>query len=1245
MNGRSLKSMCLLLGLAVFAGWVWADDYLLVSRRTDNPSYSYFPSPEDWRDVNMYQIFTDRFYDGDPNNNTTDAAGIDRTGWYVYDRSYPGNRNFHHGGDWKGLKDNLDYLSNMGVNAVWISGVQMNAQGRDLNYTPYHMYHPTDFWRVDPVMGTFQELKDLIDECHARGIYVILDVVINHMADLAGIPGTDDKWYWPNGRSDYNWWDSNRKHRAPFDRLDWFHNNGTINCWDCWPETLLGQFKGTDDLATERADVQYELDLAFKNLIDATDCDGFRVDAIKHVEYNWCKQWADDMRKHAAWLGKSQFLLFGEYFSYDNNALASYCKDDNYSYNSSLFFPLQQTIKNVFVQGGATANLTHSLNARFGYGEATDRLVAFLDNHDVNRIGLEIGGDVGNVTWRLRPALTFLYTATPIPCLFYGTEHAFNQGGHWNGSQAGQDYDDADHQRECMFDRGFQPGPAWGDKVKGPRSDLYNHIAALNAARAAHRSLTRGSFSERWAEGGSGAYAFSRTYGDEEALVAFNSADGGRSIEPSVDKPDGTEFTNALDTSEKVTVSGGKISFSLDGKASKIFIAGTSAVGPWIGNTRYWPVAGEITSASEVWIDVESNPKGALTNGSVVYDVNGAEDWQVAALSSNGESENNDLWHVNLGTFPAGAEVEFAVMLTDGETEYWDNNRAQNYRFSVNAGDNVTVGGTYHWPLQGAVYPDTPLWVNTSTSPKDAATNVVIVYNVNGASEWQTADMSFNAEWSGEGSAVDWWNINLGTFAGGSVIKFAVVAKASEDRETWDNNAGQDFYVSVNSLSDGLVAITSPEDGTLVANAVVTQNVSGVCDASVVGHLAWTNAATGEAGVLAAESPWTLVGIPLAVGTNVISVTASNAVSAPTIVAQDDASNSVYNAGWSTGQNGGTGFMGWTLSEPVENHSGTFIGRGVSDIGADAFGLWANSSHLSEAFRGFDAPLGVGDTFRVMMDNGGVDGVGEWGSSVGIALQSSAGDTLFEFYFIGGEANYRYRDGTNTPSTGIGWTDSGMEIEFDLTGSNTYSVTISPYGGSPTVLTGSLNESGSRQISRFRAWNFNSGVWGENNDARNFYVNAPEILRAESGGTVSTDTVTVVRSASVISGGDGIPDDWKTLYGFTPTDNHSLLDSDFDGMTDYEEYVCGTDPTDANSLMNPDIRFTPGNGHTIAWPTDVPGRYYEIQRGALIEGPYQTLETSLFGTTPETSYQDAASESINRGAFYRVRARVSPALP
>jgi glycosidase len=881
--------------------------------------HAYFPSPQDWRDINIYQLFTDRFADGDSANNTSKAMGIDRTNWFVSNsgRSFPHNRNFHHGGDWKGLLQNLDYLTGMGVNAVWISGVQMNAQGRDGRYTPYHQYHPTDFFNVDPAQGTFQELKDLIDACHARGIYVILDVVINHTADLTGLSNVnDDRQYWANGGPNFGWWDS-RRHPYPFNELRWFHNNGTINNWDAFPETLRGQFRGTDDLATDSGHVTYWITEAFKNLIDATDCDGFRVDAIKHVEYNWVKKWADDIRKHAASKGKNDFILFGELFVYDNNALASYCREVGYSFNSALFFPMSQTIKGVFIDGAGTGQLTQQLSNKAQYGEGENRLVTFIDNHDVNRISLENGGDTGNDIWKLRPALSFLYLATPVPCLYYGTEHAFNQGNHRNGTNASQDgyegqpFDDADWQRETMFDRGFQPGPAQGNKLAETNAPLYQHIKALNAARKAHPALTRGSFTERWQSGSAGPYAFTRVLQDQEALVAFNTGDNqSATINPQVNKPNGTEFTNVLNPSEKLTVSGGRLNFSLAGKDTKIFVAGsfskpsearatsdatnvtitytpndgplksatapvqigvridggteqffTMTAGPngvwtysrpyagitsnltvafrdsatipvvdrtggaawtfdatkfgqslvtWIGNTVTFPPQGNITASNDLWIDIEAFPKDTAAGGKVLFTTNNGTSWNEVPLAKARVVGNNDLLNANLGKFPGGTALKFAVQVVDTNgVARWDNNNGTDYTRTVQFGTLAIgwSGRVNHWPLDGTIESTSELWINVESWPQNAGIGGEVVYSTNNGTSWQSKPLAFRIAQENN----DFWNCNLGTFPAGTKVRYAVKLTDTTGADHWHNNSGADFAATVNGTASSLITVGTPQ--------------------------------------------------------------------------------------------------------------------------------------------------------------------------------------------------------------------------------------------------------------------------------------------------------------------------------------------------------------------------------------------------------------------------------------------------
>lgn len=874
-----------------------ADDWDLTSRLTGNPSYAFHPSPADWRDINMYQLFTDRFFDGNNGNNLSRQS---TTGVKWYNQSGANTeaaRHYFQGGDWAGVKQKLPYLKSMGVNCIWISGVQMNEQGLDKNFTPYHAYHPSHFYKAEPMFGTFAELKDLIDTAHSNGVYVVLDVVVNHMADLLKYTDCNCNYegYCENNCASLAYRDS-VQFGAPFNNLSFFHNNGNIgdNDWDTYPKYVKGAFLGTEDLKTEDPAVQNELKWAFKNLIDATDCDGFRVDAIKHMEYDFIKGWANDMRVHAASRGKANFILFGEYFSYDDNTQASYCKDNGYSFNSTLWFPMQLTLKNVFAYEQGTSQLVDRMNKMSLYGEATDKLVAFMDNHDVDRIALECGS-----SWeaKLRPALTFLYTAMPVPCLFYGTEHGFNQGERRNGSpKLGQ----ADFQRECMMNYGFQWGNAFGDKFVA--SPLYNHIKKLNELRAQYVSLRRGTLVQRWSEGGKGLFALSRVSGTEEALIAINTDWSTKSLNPEVSKPNGTVFVNVLNPSETVTVSGGRLSFSVESKGSKIFIAGAGnsvvetscnattlsitykpnggplatptgdlhigighdgnqgiidaemtkvgndwlygyaltnatndvtfwfhdeSAGPvydnnggqnwnvvvkdcgdpqvdllWIGNAYHWPPTNEWDAGEALWINVESYPKTAATQGYVVYSINGGTTWTTKPLSINGTIGNNDAWNVNLGTFAGGTTVRYAVSLTGRNGSLWDNNGNADYFATCKLGTNALawVGNVAHWPENGNIEPGNDLWINIESWPIGAGVTGEVVYSSDGGASWQTKSLGKN----GTQANNDWWNCNLGQFLPNTTVRYALKVRDGGGTDFWANNGGSNYIASVNGAPSSI---------------------------------------------------------------------------------------------------------------------------------------------------------------------------------------------------------------------------------------------------------------------------------------------------------------------------------------------------------------------------------------------------------------------------------------------------------
>lgn len=128
-----------------------------------------------WDNVNCYFVLTDRFYNGDENNDSS----------YGRVKTADGVASFH-GGDIKGLTDKLDYFDDLGVNAIWISAPyeQMHGwtsgAGNAFAHYAFHGYYTQDWTFMDQAMGTIEEFRTFVNEAHKRGIRVVMDVVMNH---------------------------------------------------------------------------------------------------------------------------------------------------------------------------------------------------------------------------------------------------------------------------------------------------------------------------------------------------------------------------------------------------------------------------------------------------------------------------------------------------------------------------------------------------------------------------------------------------------------------------------------------------------------------------------------------------------------------------------------------------------------------------------------------------------------------------------------------------------------------------------------------------------------------------------------------------------------------------------------------------------------------------------------------------------------------------------------------------------
>jgi hypothetical protein len=197
------------------------------------------------------------------------------------------------------------------------------------------------------------------------------------------------------------------------------------------------------------------------------------------------------------------------------------------------------------------------------------------------------------------------------------------------------------------------------------------------------------------------------------------------------------------------------------------------------------------------------------------------------------------------------------------------------------------------------------------------------------------------------------------------------------------------------------------------------------------------------------------------------------------LVASDNASSSAYNDGWQTGDNGGTGFNAWTISQSGPGFGGGFrsTNNGAVNIGTGgnnaAWGVFGNNGGTGSAVRPFPTPLVVGQTFNIDMDTVGVD----TGGTVGFGLRAPNNGNLFEFFFVGGQSNYTV-NALNVSGTTPGFTSGGLRLALSLTSTSAFTFTMDTLSngvGIDHTVTGNLFANPNQAISSLRLFNANGG--------------------------------------------------------------------------------------------------------------------------------------------------------------------------
>jgi alpha-amylase len=524
------------------------------------PGIAQVASNSDWQAQSIYQVITDRFYDGDPSNNNAD-------GNFAPDRPTS-----VHGGDFKGLEQKLDYIKALGATAIWISPIVANGHGQ------FHGYAGRDFYHVDPHWGSLADLQHLIQAAHAKGLLVIDDVVCNHGDDLiaSSDPGYGRFVNPPTGyRLEYR--SDALTYPAPFDAYNstytyanneltnLFHNQGCIGNFEEPSQVQLGELSGLDDFRTESPYVRSNMVAIYDHWIKAAGFDGFRVDTVKHVDAGFWQYWCPRMHTFAAdECGKTNFFLFGEVYDGNEALCGSFTgtkAGGPFEFDSVLDYPLYFLARNVFGRATASASQIerHYANVAGHYdSQAQMSLVTFLDNHDQPRFLHS------STTNRLAVALVFLYTARGVPCLYYGTEQGFNG--------ATDPYD-----REDMFAGRFKDAGMAGMDSFDMTHPLFLWVARLNNFRRLYPALSLGAETVLWStKNGPGLFAYCRQAESQQVLVVLNTAGAAETLPPiRLTYPAGTVLANLFDSTETIRLDDRTETpaISVPSTSAKLFVA------------------------------------------------------------------------------------------------------------------------------------------------------------------------------------------------------------------------------------------------------------------------------------------------------------------------------------------------------------------------------------------------------------------------------------------------------------------------------------------------------------------------------------------------------------------------------------------------------------------------------------------------------------------------------------------------
>ena len=427
--------------------WIFADNQ--ASTATEASDFAIWvdddPAPEWARQALVYHIFLDRFYPGDGR------------AW-----NKPKSLSDFYGGTIRGVIDKLEYIQSLGFNAIWLSPF--------FKSTTHHGYNASDYFTVEPRLGNNDDLKELIEEVHARGIRLILDFVANH---------------WSKDHPIFQ--DALKNPDSPY------HNWYT---WKKWPDDYETYFhvKELPKINLEPGPArEYMLEVARHWLREGFD--GYRLDFACGPPHDF---WADFRR--ACRSVKPDCWLFGEVVH-----TAPIQRSYTGIMDGTLDFLLARALRETFAFARWSLDEFEAfLSAHEAYFPPEFIRSSFLDNHDMSRF-LYISGDDKA---RLKLGALAMYTLAGPPIVYNGTEAGVTQERPMRQGNRN------------LFEEARLP-MKWGAEQD---SELVDYFRRLGQLRHAYPVLVHGKRRLLHLNSPNGTYAYLREDDSQKVLVALNTS-------------------------------------------------------------------------------------------------------------------------------------------------------------------------------------------------------------------------------------------------------------------------------------------------------------------------------------------------------------------------------------------------------------------------------------------------------------------------------------------------------------------------------------------------------------------------------------------------------------------------------------------------------------------------------------------------------------------------------------------------